>query len=147
MAETQTKTLKPKQKIEISSPPEQIRPGKIFVPDVDIYETDKEIVLLADMPGVTANKLNINLKDNILTLDGEVEPLEGKDEIEIFREFETGRYYRQFTLSQVIDQSKIQAELKDGVLKLVLPKIKAATPRKIVVRTEWKELEYGYHNA
>jgi len=136
MAETQTKTLKPKQKIEISSPPEQIRPGKIFVPDVDIYETDKEIVLLADMPGVTANKLNINLKDNILTLDGEVEPLEGKDEIEIFREFETGRYYRQFTLSQVIDQSKIQAELKDGVLKLVLPKIKAATPRKIVVRTE-----------
>jgi len=129
-----TKTLKPKDKTQVSAHVEQTRPGKVFIPDVDIYETEKEIVVLADMPGVTAEKLNINLKDNILTLDGEVEPLEGKEEREIFKEFETGRYYRQFSLSQVIDQSKIEAELKDGVLKLILPKVEKATPRKIEVK-------------
>jgi len=136
MAEVQTKTLRPKEKTKIGTTAEQMRSGKVFMPDVDIYETEKEIILLADIPGVTADRLNISLKDNILTLDGEVEPLESKDETEIFKEFETGRYYRQFTMSQIIDQSKIEAELKDGVLKLVLPKVAAATPRKIVVKAE-----------
>ncbi|RLB11359.1 MAG: Hsp20/alpha crystallin family protein [Deltaproteobacteria bacterium] len=128
------KTLKPKDKTQVSTHIEQTKPGKVFIPDVDIYETEKEIVVLADMPGVTAEKLNVSLKDNILTLDGEVEPLEGKEEREIFKEFETGRFYRQFSLSQVIDQSKIEAELKDGVLKLILPKVEKATPRKIEVK-------------
>ncbi len=129
-----TKTLKPKDKTQVSTYVEQTKPGKVFIPDVDIYETEKEIVVLADMPGVIPEKLNISLKDNILILDGEVEPLKGKEEREIFKEFETGRYFRQFSLSQVIDQSKIEAELKDGVLKLILPKVEKATPRKIDVK-------------
>ena len=136
MTEATSKTLKPKDKTQISTSVEQTRPGRVFVPDVDIYETEKEIKLLADMPGVTPKKLNINLKDNILTLDGEVETLESKDETPIFKEFETGRYYRQFSLSHVIDQSKIEAELKDGVLKLTLPKVETLTPRKIEVKAE-----------
>lgn len=89
---------------------------------------------MADMPGVTAEKLNVNLHDNVLTIDGEAEKLEGKGEVEIFREFETGRYFRQFTLSHDIDQSKIEAELKDGVLKLILPKVETKVPRKIEVK-------------
>ncbi len=132
MAE-RARTLKPKDKTQVSTP-EQTKPGKVFIPDVDIYETEKEIVVLADMPGVIPKKLNVSLKDNILTLDGEVKDLEGKGERVILKEFETGRYYRQFSLSQVIDQSKIEAELKDGVLKLVLPKVEAATPRRIEVK-------------
>jgi len=136
MTEATSKTLKPKDKTQVSTSVEQTRPGRVFVPDVDIYETEKEIKLLADMPGVTPKKLNINLKDNILTLDGEVETLENKDETPIFKEFETGRYYRQFSLSHVIDQSKIEAELKEGVLKLTLPKVEMLTPRKIEVKAE-----------
>jgi len=135
MAEEKVKkTLKPKDKTEVRPAVEQTRPGKVFIPDVDIYETEKEIVVLADMPGVTPEKLNITLKDNILTLEGEVDPLESKEERIIFKEFETGRYFRQFSLSHIIDQSKIEANLKDGVLKLVLPKVEAATPRKIEVK-------------
>ena len=136
MTEATSKTLKPKDKTQVSTSVEQTRPGRVFVPDVDIYETEKEIKLLADMPGVTPKKLNINLKDNILTLDGEVETLENKDETPIFKEFETGRYNRQFSLSHVIDQSKIEAELKEGVLKLTLPKVEMLTPRKIEVKAE-----------
>ncbi|RLB12549.1 MAG: Hsp20/alpha crystallin family protein [Deltaproteobacteria bacterium] len=136
MGEVSRKTLKPRDKTQLNTKIEQTKPGKVFIPDVDIYETEKEIRLIADMPGVTADKVNINLKDNILTLDGEVETLEGRDETPIFKEFETGRYYRQFSLSHVIDQSKIEAELKDGVLKLTLPKIETKTPRKIEVKAE-----------
>ena len=90
--------------------------------------------LVADMPGVKAKDLNIDLRDDILTLDGEVEPPESKSEVDVFREYQSGKYSRQFSLSQVIDQSKIDADLKDGVLRLRLPKVEAATPRKIAVK-------------
>ena len=87
------------------------------------------------MPAVKAADLNIDLHENLLTLDGEVKAHEGPHEIDVIREYRTGKYYRQFTLSQVIDQAKIDAELKDGVLRLTLPKIEAATPRKISVKS------------
>jgi HSP20 family protein len=60
---------------------------------------------------------------------------EDSKETDLIREYGTGKYYRQFTLSQIVDQSKIDAELKDGVLRLKLPKVEAATPRKISVRS------------
>jgi HSP20 family protein len=106
----------------------------VFTPAVDIFETDKEITLLADMPGVKTNSLNIDLHENVLSLDGDVQSPEGGDERDVFREYRTGKYYRQFTLSQMIDQRKIEAAMKDGVLRLRLPKVEAATPRKIAVK-------------
>lgn len=134
MADTESKSLQPKEKAEVTAPAEQTKPGLVFTPAVDIFETDTELTLLADMPGVKINNLNIDLNENVLTLDGDVESPEGADETDIIREYRTGKYQRQFTLSQVIDQSKIDAELKDGVLQLKLPKIEAATPRKITVK-------------
>lgn len=134
MADTESKSLQPKEKAEVTAPAEQTKPGLVFTPAVDIFETDTELALLADMPGVKVNNLNIDLNENVLTLDGDVESPEGADETDIIREYRTGKYQRQFTLSQVIDQSKIDAELKDGVLQLKLPKIEAATPRKITVK-------------
>ena len=128
------KSLQPKEKTEVTTPAEQTKPGLVFTPAVDIFETDTEITLLADMPGVSGGDLNIDLDENVLTLDGDVESPEGDDETDIIREYRTGKYQRQFTLSQVIDQSKIDAELKDGVLRLRLPKVEAATPRKITVK-------------
>jgi HSP20 family protein len=134
MADTENKALQAKEKAEVSTPAEQTRPGVVFTPAVDIFETDKEITLLADMPGVKTNSLNIDLHENVLSLDGDVQSPEGGDERDVFREYRTGKYYRQFTLSQMIDQSKIEAAMKDGVLRLRLPKVEAATPRKIAVK-------------
>ena len=135
MANIESKALQAKEKEEVTSNAEQTKPGVVFTPAVDIFETDKEITLLADMPGVTSKDLNIDLHENILTLDGDVNSPERDDELEVMREYRTGKYYRQFTLSQVIDQSKIDAVLKDGVLRLKLPKVESATPRKITVKS------------
>lgn len=134
MSGTDTKELKVKEKQEVSSPAEQTKPGLVFTPSVDIFENDKEIVLLADMPGVQAKALNIDLRDNTLTLDGEVEPFEVSGEEDVLIEYQVGKYYRQFSLSEVIDQSKIDAQLKDGVLRLTLPKVEKAAPRSIAVQ-------------
>ena len=135
MANTESKALQAKEKAEVTTPAEQTKPGLVFTPAVDIFETDKEITLLADMPGVKAGNLNIDLSENVLTLDGDVKAPEGDGEVDVIREYRTGKFYRQFTLSQVIDQSKIDAELKEGVLRLRLPKVEAATPRKISVKS------------
>ena len=134
MTDTETKALQAKEKAELTGTMEQIKPGIVFAPDVDIFETEKEITILADMPGVKSNNLSIDLRENILTLDGEVQAPEATGEVDIFREYRTGKYYRQFNLSEVIDQAKIEAEMKEGVLRLKLPKVEAAKPRKIAVR-------------
>jgi len=135
MTDQESKALQAKEKAEVTTAAEQTRPGSVFTPAVDIFETEKEITLLADVPGVKAGELNIGLHENVLTLDGDVEAPESADEVDVIREYRTGKYCRQFTLSQIIDQGKIKAELKDGVLRLRLPKVKAATPRKITVQS------------
>ena len=135
MADTSGRELQAKQKTEVSTPAEQTTPGAVFSPAVDIFETEKDIQLLADLPGVKSTDLKIDLSDNILTLSGEVAPFEGSEENDIFVEYEIGKYYRQFTLSEEIDQGKIKAELKDGVLRLTLPKAEKAVPKKITIKT------------
>ena len=134
MTDTEIKELQAKDKMEAAVPAEPTMPGRIFTPAVDIFETDKEITLLADMPGVKAADLNIDLRDDTLTLTGAVAPFEGPDEEDILIEYEIGTYSRQFTLSEVIDQGKIDAQLTDGVLRLNLPKVEKATPRQITVK-------------
>ena len=135
MTGSNAKEIQVKPKQEVTSPAEQTKPGMVFTPSVDIFETDRELTLLADLPGVTAENLTIDLRENTLTLTGEVEPFERANEENILTEYETGKYYRQFSLSNVIDQSKIDANLTDGVLRLTLPKVEEAKPRKIEVRT------------
>jgi len=131
---TETKEIQAKEKQEVSVPAEQTKPGPIFTPAVDIFETEKEMTLLADLPGVKSDELTIDLRDNVLTLTGDVAPWEGAEEKDLLIEYEIGRYFRQFTLSEVIDQDKIDAQLNDGVLRLTLPKVEKATPRKISVK-------------
>jgi HSP20 family protein len=105
-------------------------------PTVDIFETDEQITVLADMPGVKVKDVTIDLRDNVLTLSGEAARSEGDKEVYVLREYQVGTYFRQFSLSEVIDQAKIDAEMKDGVLRLVLPKIEPAEPRKITVKVK-----------
>lgn len=135
MAETESKELKVREKQEVASPAEQTTPGLVFTPAVDIFETEKQITLLADMPGVKAEALTIDLRDNTLTLSADVVPADKGNEEDILVEYETGKYYRQFTLGELINQENIDAALNDGVLRLTLPKVEKATPKKITVKT------------
>lgn len=115
---------------------EHTRQGNRFIPAVDIFETDTAITVIADMPGVRTEDLDIDLRENILTLSGDVHSRESDGERGVIREYGTGTYFRQFTLSDAIDQGKIDAKLENGVLRLSLPKVGKATPRKITVTAE-----------
>ena len=122
MTKSDAKEIQVKPKQEVASPAEQTKPGVVFTPSVDIFETDRELTLLADLPGVTAKNLNIDLRENTLSITGDVEPFEMAGEEDILVEYEIGKYHRQFSLSN------------DGVLRLTLPKVEEAKPRKIEVR-------------
>ncbi len=135
MDDTQSKELKIREKQEVASPVEQTTPGLVFTPAVDIFETEKEITLLADMPGVKADDLTIDIRDNTLTLSADIAAVDNTDEKEILVEYEIGRFYRQFNLGELINQENIDAKLNDGVLRLSLPKVEKATPKKITVKT------------
>jgi HSP20 family molecular chaperone IbpA len=135
MADTESKEIKVREKQEVTSPAEQTTPGLVFTPAVDIFETEREITLLADMPGVKADDLTIDLRDNTLTLSADVASVDNDQEEDILVEYETGRYYRQFTLGELVNQDNIDAKLNDGVLRLSLPKVEKATPKKIAVKT------------
>lgn len=134
MTDSETKSLQAKEKKEVTTPAELTKPGLVFNPAVDIFETEGELTLMADLPGVKAKDLKIDLKDNVLTLTADETPLEGPQEKDLLREYRTGTYYRQFSLSDTIDQSKIEAVMRDGVLRLTLPKVEAMAPRKITVK-------------
>ncbi|MFO7760353.1 MAG: Hsp20/alpha crystallin family protein [Desulfobia sp.] len=135
VADTRNKEMQVKEKQEALKP-EQTTEGPIFMPAVDIFETDKEITVLADMPGVKSDDLSIDLNNDILTLSGKVKPYDNKEEEPLLNEYETGNYYRQFTLSDIIDQEKIEANLKNGELRLRLPKAEKARPRKIEIKAD-----------
>jgi HSP20 family molecular chaperone IbpA len=113
---------------------EQTRPGPVYTPAVDIFETPDALTLLADMPGVQARNLKIDLREGVLTLHGVVEAQPRAGEEDLFVELAPGSYYRQFTVSDVIDQGRIEAKLTDGVLRLHLPKVEAVKPRQITVK-------------
>lgn len=118
----------------VSSAPEQTRSGPVYTPAADIFEDDQAITVLADMPGVTSSDLKIDLRDNVLTLVGRAKGATGNTDSFVLQEFEPGMFLRQFTLAETIDQSKIDAQLTNGVLRVVLPKVEKAKPRQISVR-------------
>lgn len=128
------KELELKEKKEVKKVAgEGTRPGPVFIPAVDILENANEIVVLADMPGVESRNVDIDLNDNQLTITGKINPPEAEKEVSLYKEFNWGDYFRQFTLSNVIDQGKISAKMEKGVLRLVLPKLEKAKPQKIKV--------------
>ncbi len=128
------KDLQIEEKQEVQATGESTRNVPVFVPAVDIYESENALTLVADMPGVPIENVDIDLDSDQLTMRGTVPMQEEKGKV-IFREYTAGDYYRQFTLSSDIDREKIQASMKDGVLKLVLPKAEAAKPRKITIQS------------
>lgn len=136
MAENkEKKEIEPRNKEEISrAEGEPTRAGVFYTPLVDIFENDTEITVTADLPGVSQEKLDIDVRDNVLTLTGQVEEPDARFN-PIYTEYGVGGYLRRFTLSNKIDQSKIKANLKDGVLTLSLPKSERLQPRKVNIAT------------
>jgi HSP20 family protein len=129
------KELQAKAKAEAPATAERVRPGRVFLPAVDIFETPDALVLVADMPGVAADKVTVDLKDNHLVISGEVAPPLGAGETMTEQEYFSGDFQREFHVGSMIDQAKIEATMKEGVLRLVLPKAAQAKPRKIEVKT------------
>lgn len=113
---------------------EGTREGVYFKPDVDIFETDEALMVVADVPGTKKEEVEIDLRDNMLTITGAVATDDFQDPWKpVYTEYRTGHFMRQFRLGQNIDQAKISASLEDGVLRLTLPKADSAVPRKIEV--------------
>ncbi|HSK31091.1 MAG TPA: Hsp20/alpha crystallin family protein [Candidatus Limnocylindria bacterium] len=107
---------------------------RYVTPPVDIYENGEGLVVKADLPGVAKEGLDVRVENNLLTIRGKsahVAPGEP-----IYREYELVNFFRQFELNERVDQSKISADLKHGVLTLLLPKAEEAKPRKIDVRID-----------
>jgi HSP20 family protein len=122
------------QKTENTAATERIRNVKTFIPRVDIYETHDAIFLIADMPGVDEKSVDVELEKNILTIAGRVNRDEVKGSNLVYSEYETGDYERTFTLSDEIDGEKIVAIVKNGTLRLELPKAEKVKRKKIAIK-------------
>src|ERR1700757_1478567 len=115
---------------------DRIPSRQVFVPPSDIYETRDNIVVMAEMPGVAPDGVDITLERRVLTIRGR-NAGPGNEHIgyqRVYNEYADGDYERVFTLSENIDRDRIEATLKDGVLHLVLPKSETAKPRKIELK-------------
>jgi HSP20 family protein len=112
---------------------ELTRGGLHFTPRVDIYETDNELLLFAEVPGVRPGDVDLHYEQGELTLTANVRPRsEGKRLL--LQEYEEGGFYRAFNIHESIDATRISAECKNGVLTVHLPKAEAAKPRQINVK-------------
>jgi HSP20 family molecular chaperone IbpA len=112
---------------------ERTRDRLAFVPRADIYENEDEIIVVADMPGVSAESVEVMLENSVLTINGYIEPMAPEGMTLAYSEYRVGDYERSFTLSDQIDMDGIQATVDNGVLKLSLPKITEARLRKIPI--------------
>ncbi len=112
---------------------ERTRTGECYRPNVDILEQTDEVLLVADMPGVRSDAVDIDFKDGVLTIQGRVESRHRNGARFLLAEYGIGDFYRTFRVGEQIDPSAIHAEHADGVLKVHLPKADKAKPRKIEV--------------
>jgi HSP20 family protein len=128
------RALAPHEKQELSTQ-ERTRPGRTSVPRVDIYETPHSLWLWVDMPGVEEQAVEVNVMDNLLSIEGRVSLSEYEGLGSLYTEYNVGNYARQFTLPNRIDPERIKARMVNGVLALELPKAERAQPRQIKVVT------------
>ncbi|GBE05746.1 spore protein SP21 [bacterium BMS3Abin10] len=132
---TTTKDVQ-KKEAEVKEGVERTRSKKLYTPPVDIIEGKDSLFLVADMPGVDENSVDITLEKDILTVYGKVEPEIPDNHRLVSSEYGIGDYQRIFTLSDEIDRERIEAAVKNGVLRLTLPKAETAKTRKIPVKAE-----------
>jgi len=126
--------LQVQQKRELEKKEESMIPARVFLPTADIYETNDALNVVLEMPGVDKNSVDIRVEDGVLKIEGRLDFSKYQGLQPLYTEYNVGHYSRSFRLSSKIDQNKIAAELNDGVLSLVLPKVEEAKPRTIQVK-------------
>jgi HSP20 family protein len=125
--------LQVQQKREVDKKTEGTTPGRTFLPVTDIFETPEALTVVLEMPGVDRNSLEANVEDDVVTIEGRIDFSKYDGMQPVYTEYNVGHYSRSFEISNKIDQSKISAQMKDGVVTIVLPKAEQAKPRKIPV--------------
>jgi HSP20 family protein len=125
--------LQVQRKREVDSKQESTIPARVFVPVTDIFETDDALTLKLEMPGVAKDRVQVHVENDVLTIEGRIDFGVYKNLLPLYTEYNVGNYARTFQLSSKIEQDRISAALKDGVMTLVLPKAERAKPRKIKV--------------
>jgi len=133
MSEPQDTNRMDESQSMIPSPAESLTPRLLFNPPIDIYETPDGLVLYADLPGVNADGLDLQVQDNRLTLFGRIQQPESEGLTVVHQEYQMGDYLRSFILSDEVDHDRIQAKLSNGVLRVELPRAARAKPRRIEV--------------
>ena len=121
------------QKREVEKKQESTIPSRAFLPIVDIFETDQALTVILEMPGVDKENVNVGVENDILTIEGRIDYSKYEGLQPVYTEYNIGHYIRTFQISSKIEQGEISAELKDGVMTLVLPKAEKAKPRSIKV--------------
>ncbi|TDP72688.1 Hsp20/alpha crystallin family protein [Roseateles toxinivorans] len=119
-----------KQELSTSATPDE----RALVPRVDVFEDDAGITLLADLPGVPREQLELKVDGDTLSIEGTLGQFAPEGLEAVYAEVRVGRYRRAFTLSRELDPARIEANLKDGVLNLRIPKQAHAQPRRIEVQ-------------
>jgi HSP20 family molecular chaperone IbpA len=112
---------------------EKTRPGRTYLPNTEIRETEDALWLWADMPGVDESSVDINLENGVLSIEGAVQTDEYTDLTPAYTEYNVGNFWRSFRLSAAIDTQRIEAKMKNGVLELRLPKSEEARPQRIAI--------------
>ena len=130
---TSAQELQVQKKREIENKEETTIPVRIFVPVADIYEAENDLTVIMEMPGVDKSNVDISVEDGVLNVEGRLDLTKYQGLQPLYTEYNIGHYSRSFRLSSKIDQNKIAAEMKDGVLSLKLPKVQEAKPRSIQV--------------
>jgi HSP20 family protein len=122
-----------RQKQEVATKEERTVPGRYYMPVTDIYETDNGLMIVMEMPGVTKERVTIDLQGDVLRIEGQIDFSQYKDMEPVYTEYNVGHFVRTFSLPSKIDREKIAAQLEDGVLTLTLPKVLEAQPRRISI--------------
>jgi len=125
--------LQVQQKRELDKKEESTIPVRVFLPTADIYETQDALKVVLEMPGVEKGNVDVHVEDGVLNVEGRLDLTKYQGLQPLYTEYNIGHYSRSFRLSNKINQDKIGAELKEGVLSLTLPKVEEAKPRTIQV--------------
>lgn len=125
--------LQVQQKREVEKRQESTIPSRVFLPVTDIFETDQALTVVLEMPGVNKESVEVGVENDVLTINGQIDFSKYEGLQPLYIEYNIGNYSRSFQISSKIDQDGIKAELKDGVMTLVLPKAEKAKPRRITV--------------
>ena len=120
-------------KREVDKKQEATVPARLFMPTADIFEDANALTVVLEMPGVNKSNVDINVENGVLQIDGRLDFSKYEGMQPVYTEYNIGHYRRSFSLSNKIDQNRIGAEMKDGVLTITLPKAEEAKPRRISV--------------